>query len=94
MQEEGFAEAQRVLLSEVSGEAVFALLQYLYTAVCQLTHTLLPDVLQLATRSACCHRDLTAFGYAVRFWSRVLNHSIQVRLRLEGGGNCTDFILA
>ncbi|XP_053085326.1 structure-specific endonuclease subunit SLX4 isoform X3 [Pangasianodon hypophthalmus] len=50
VQEEGFPQAQRVLLNDVSGEAVYALLQYLYTAVCHLTLTLLPDVLQLASR--------------------------------------------
>lgn len=50
VQEEGFPKAQRVLLSDVSGEAVYALLQYLYTAVCHPTHTLLPDVLQIARR--------------------------------------------
>lgn len=50
MQEEGFPQAQRVLLNDVSGKAVYALLQFLYTAVCHLTHTLLPDVLQLASR--------------------------------------------
>lgn len=51
MQEEGFAQAQRALLNDVSGEAVHALLQYLYTAACHLTHALVPDVLQLASRS-------------------------------------------
>ncbi|KAG7315476.1 hypothetical protein KOW79_021564 [Hemibagrus wyckioides] len=50
VQEEGFPQAQRVLLNDVSGKAVYALLQFLYTAVCHLTHTLLPDVLQLASR--------------------------------------------
>ncbi|TSK67253.1 Structure-specific endonuclease subunit SLX4 [Bagarius yarrelli] len=50
VQEEGFPQARRVLLNDVSGEAVYALLQYLYTAVCHLTHSLLPDVLQLASR--------------------------------------------
>ncbi|XP_046696346.1 LOW QUALITY PROTEIN: structure-specific endonuclease subunit SLX4 [Silurus meridionalis] len=50
VQEEGFPRAQRVLLNDVSGEAVYALLQYLYTAVCTLTHTLIPDLLQLASR--------------------------------------------
>ncbi|KAF5897896.1 structure-specific endonuclease subunit SLX4, partial [Clarias magur] len=50
VQEEGFPQAQRVLLNDVSGEAVYALLQYLYTAACDLTHTPLPDVLQLASR--------------------------------------------
>lgn len=51
MQEEGFPQAQRVLLNDVSGKAVYTLLQFLYTAVCHLTHILLPDVLQLARRS-------------------------------------------
>lgn len=51
VQEEGFAQAQRALLNDVSGEAVHTLLQYLYTAACHLTHTLVPDVLQLASRS-------------------------------------------
>lgn len=51
MQEEGFSQAQRVLLNDVSGDGVYAMLQYLYTAVCNLTHTVLPDVLRLASRS-------------------------------------------
>uniref|UniRef100_A0A4W5KKC2 BTB domain-containing protein n=1 Tax=Hucho hucho TaxID=62062 RepID=A0A4W5KKC2_9TELE len=42
--------AQRVLLGEVPGQAVFTLLQYLYTAHCPLTHTLLPHVQELAAR--------------------------------------------
>lgn len=42
--------AQRVLLGDVLGEAVLALLQYLYTAHCPLTHTLLPHVQELADR--------------------------------------------
>ncbi|XP_062845309.1 structure-specific endonuclease subunit SLX4 [Trichomycterus rosablanca] len=50
VQEEGFRQAQRLLLNDVSGEAVHALLQYLYTASCPLTHALLPHVIQLATR--------------------------------------------
>ncbi|XP_060714903.1 structure-specific endonuclease subunit SLX4 isoform X1 [Tachysurus vachellii] len=50
VQEEGFPRAQRVLLNDVSGKAVYTLLQFLYTAVCHLTHILLPDVLQLARR--------------------------------------------
>lgn len=44
--------AQRVLLGDVLGEAVLALLHYLYTAHCPLTHTLLPHVQELADRSA------------------------------------------
>ncbi|XP_060767335.1 structure-specific endonuclease subunit SLX4 isoform X2 [Neoarius graeffei] len=50
VQEEGFAQARRALLNDVSGEAVHALLQYLYTAACHLTHAVVPDVLQLASR--------------------------------------------
>ncbi|KAG7491329.1 hypothetical protein MATL_G00002480 [Megalops atlanticus] len=50
VQEEGMASAQRVLLGEVPPEAVHALLQFLYTAHCPLTPTLLPHVRELAVR--------------------------------------------
>lgn len=60
MQEEGFAQTRRVLLNDVSGDAVHALLQYLYTAVCHFTDTMLPDVVSLASRSVCFHRDVIA----------------------------------
>ncbi|XP_036420963.1 structure-specific endonuclease subunit SLX4 [Colossoma macropomum] len=50
VQEDGMPAAQRVLLGDVPGEAVYALLQYLYTALCPITRTLLPNILQLATR--------------------------------------------
>ncbi|CDQ87941.1 unnamed protein product [Oncorhynchus mykiss] len=50
VQEDGMPSAQRVLLGEVSGQAVYTLLQYLYTAHCPLTHTLLPHVQELAAR--------------------------------------------
>uniref|UniRef100_A0A8C1FVZ2 Structure-specific endonuclease subunit SLX4 n=1 Tax=Cyprinus carpio carpio TaxID=630221 RepID=A0A8C1FVZ2_CYPCA len=50
VQEEGMRVAQRVLLGNVLGEAVLALLQYLYTAHCPLTHTLLPHIQELANR--------------------------------------------
>lgn len=67
MQEEGFAQAQRVLLNDVSGDAVHVLLQYLYTAVCQLTPSVLPDVLQLASRSVWFHGDVAPITYTVKF---------------------------
>ncbi|XDV22163.1 hypothetical protein PO909_027120 [Leuciscus waleckii] len=50
VQEEGMPVAQRVLLGDVLGEAVLALLQYLYTAHCHLTQTLLPHIQELADR--------------------------------------------
>ncbi|KAK9967377.1 hypothetical protein ABG768_001780 [Culter alburnus] len=50
VQEEVMPVAQRVLLGDVLGEAVLALLHYLYTAHCPLTHTLLPHVQELADR--------------------------------------------
>ncbi|KAI4881366.1 hypothetical protein NFI96_001859 [Prochilodus magdalenae] len=50
VQEDGMPAAQRLLLGDVPGEAVYALLQYLYSALCPLTWTVLPHVLQLATR--------------------------------------------
>eukprot|EP00063_Salmo_salar_P060779 XP_014035614.1 PREDICTED: structure-specific endonuclease subunit SLX4-like isoform X2 [Salmo salar] len=50
VQEDGMPSAQRVLLGEVPGQAVYTLLQYLYTAHCPLTHTLLPHVQELAAR--------------------------------------------
>nr|XP_055074005.1 structure-specific endonuclease subunit SLX4 [Misgurnus anguillicaudatus] len=50
VEEEGMPAAQRVLLGDVPGAAVLALLQYLYTAHCPLTYTLLPHVQQFANR--------------------------------------------
>ncbi|XP_057182060.1 structure-specific endonuclease subunit SLX4 isoform X2 [Triplophysa rosa] len=50
VQEEGMPVSQRVLLGDVPGAAVLALLQYLYTAHCPLTCSLLPHVQQLADR--------------------------------------------
>lgn len=50
VQEEGVPAAQRVLLSDVPGHAVFALLQYLYTAHCSFPSSLQPHVLELASR--------------------------------------------
>ncbi|CAB1344461.1 unnamed protein product [Coregonus sp. 'balchen'] len=50
VQEEAMPSAQRVLLGEVPGQAVYTLLQYIYTAHCPLTHTLLPHVQELASR--------------------------------------------
>lgn len=45
--------AQRVLMSDVPGQAVFALLQYLYTAHCSIPASLRPHVLELASRLVC-----------------------------------------
>ncbi|XP_043079101.1 structure-specific endonuclease subunit SLX4 [Puntigrus tetrazona] len=50
VQEEGMPVSQRVLLGNVVGEAVLAFLQYLYTAHCPLTNTLLPHIQELANR--------------------------------------------
>ncbi|KAL1251151.1 hypothetical protein QQF64_018947 [Cirrhinus molitorella] len=50
VQEEGMPVTQRVLLDNVTGEAVLAFLQYLYTAHCPLTHTLLPHIQELADK--------------------------------------------
>ncbi|XP_056615724.1 LOW QUALITY PROTEIN: structure-specific endonuclease subunit SLX4 [Triplophysa dalaica] len=50
VQEEGMPVSQRVLLGDVPGAAVLALLKYLYTAHCPLTRSLLPHVQQLADR--------------------------------------------
>ncbi|XP_063740465.1 structure-specific endonuclease subunit SLX4 [Eleginops maclovinus] len=50
VQEEGSPAAQRVLLNDVPGQAVLALLQYLYTARCSITPPLKPHVLELASR--------------------------------------------
>ncbi|XP_003201146.4 structure-specific endonuclease subunit SLX4 [Danio rerio] len=50
VQEEGLPVARRVLFGDVLGEAVLAFLQYLYTAHCPLTHTLIPHVQELADR--------------------------------------------
>ncbi|XP_051240004.1 structure-specific endonuclease subunit SLX4 isoform X2 [Dicentrarchus labrax] len=50
VQEEGMPAAQRVLMSDIPGQAVFALLQYLYTAHCSIPASLQPHVLELASR--------------------------------------------
>ncbi|KAM9363639.1 structure-specific endonuclease subunit SLX4 [Symphorus nematophorus] len=50
VQEEGMPAAQRVLMSDMPGQAVFALLQYLYTAHCSIPALLQPHVLELASR--------------------------------------------
>ncbi|XP_005806582.2 structure-specific endonuclease subunit SLX4 isoform X1 [Xiphophorus maculatus] len=50
VQEEGMAAAQRVLLSDVPGQAVLAVLRYLYTAHCSVAASLRPHVLELASR--------------------------------------------
>ncbi|XP_073700428.1 structure-specific endonuclease subunit SLX4 [Garra rufa] len=48
VQEEGMPVAQRVLLGNVPRQAVLAFLQYLYTAHCPLTCTMLPHIQELA----------------------------------------------
>ncbi|XP_066514199.1 structure-specific endonuclease subunit SLX4-like [Hoplias malabaricus] len=50
VEEDGMPRAQRLLLSDVPCEAVYSLLQYLYTAFCPLTKTLLHHIHQLAIR--------------------------------------------
>ncbi|XP_062285810.1 structure-specific endonuclease subunit SLX4 isoform X2 [Scomber scombrus] len=50
VQEEGMPAAQRVLMSDVPGEALLALLQYLYTAQFSIPASLQPHVLELASR--------------------------------------------
>ncbi|CAL8331486.1 unnamed protein product [Merluccius merluccius] len=51
VQEQGLPSTQRVLLGESPGEAVLALLQYLYTGLCPAPPaSLLPALLELATR--------------------------------------------
>ncbi|XP_053182838.1 structure-specific endonuclease subunit SLX4 [Scomber japonicus] len=50
VQEEGMPAAQRVLMSDVPGEAVLALLQYLYAAQFSIPASLQPHVLELASR--------------------------------------------
>lgn len=57
--------AQRVLMSDVPGEAVCALLQYLYTAQCSIPASLQPHVLELASRFVCiiCEGDLTVLCF-------------------------------
>ncbi|KAK2815887.1 hypothetical protein Q5P01_026354 [Channa striata] len=50
VQEEDMPAAQRVLMSDVPGQAVFSLLQYLYTGNCSFPDSLQPHVLELASR--------------------------------------------
>lgn len=51
VQEDGMPAAQRVLLSDVPGQAVLVLLQYLYTAQYSAPALLQRHVLELASRS-------------------------------------------
>uniref|UniRef100_A0A3Q3XHM8 Structure-specific endonuclease subunit SLX4 n=1 Tax=Mola mola TaxID=94237 RepID=A0A3Q3XHM8_MOLML len=64
VQEEGVPAAQRVLMSDVPGQAVFALLQYLYTADCSIPASLRPHVLELASRSVSIVQDVQHFPRA------------------------------
>ncbi|XP_061577384.1 structure-specific endonuclease subunit SLX4 [Cololabis saira] len=50
VQEEGMPAAQRVLLNDVPGQAVLALLRYLYTAHSSAPASLQPHLLELASR--------------------------------------------
>ncbi|XP_054461023.1 LOW QUALITY PROTEIN: structure-specific endonuclease subunit SLX4 [Anoplopoma fimbria] len=50
VREEGEPAAQRVLMNDVPGQAVLALLQYLYTARCSIPASLWPHVLELSSR--------------------------------------------
>ncbi|XP_040001274.1 structure-specific endonuclease subunit SLX4 isoform X2 [Xiphias gladius] len=50
VQEEGMPAAERVLMTDVPGQAVLTLLQYLYTAHCSVPASLRPHVLELASR--------------------------------------------
>ncbi|XP_029916094.1 structure-specific endonuclease subunit SLX4 [Myripristis murdjan] len=50
VQEEGMPAAQRILVGEVPGQAVYSLLQYVYTAHCPISASLLPHLLELASR--------------------------------------------
>ncbi|XP_011610823.2 structure-specific endonuclease subunit SLX4 [Takifugu rubripes] len=50
VQEEGMPAAQRILISDIPGQAVFALLQYLYTAHFSIPPSLRLHVLELASR--------------------------------------------
>uniref|UniRef100_A0A3Q3IDW8 Structure-specific endonuclease subunit SLX4 n=2 Tax=Monopterus albus TaxID=43700 RepID=A0A3Q3IDW8_MONAL len=50
VQEDNMPAARRVLMNDVPGPAVLALLQYLYTARCSIPPSLLPHVLELASR--------------------------------------------
>ncbi|MEQ2205932.1 hypothetical protein XENOCAPTIV_018641, partial [Xenoophorus captivus] len=60
VQEEGMPAAQRVLLSDVSSQAVLVLLHYLYSAHCSIAVSLRPHVLELASRLA--HRTCRPFN--------------------------------
>ncbi|XP_034043324.1 structure-specific endonuclease subunit SLX4 isoform X2 [Thalassophryne amazonica] len=50
VKEDGMPAAQRVLVNDVPGQAVFALLQYLYTARCSIPVSLQHHVMELACR--------------------------------------------
>lgn len=64
VQEEGVPAAQRVLVSDVPGQAVFALLQYLYTARFSIPSSLSLHLLELASRLDSCNcAGSAAFGF-------------------------------
>ncbi|XP_022045141.2 structure-specific endonuclease subunit SLX4 isoform X1 [Acanthochromis polyacanthus] len=50
VQEEDTPAGKRVLINDVPGQAVFTLLQYLYTAHCSIPASLQPHLLELASR--------------------------------------------
>lgn len=50
MEEDGNAQTRRVLLSDVTGEAVCAFLRYLYAADADISAGVLPHVAALAAR--------------------------------------------
>ncbi|CAJ1053212.1 structure-specific endonuclease subunit SLX4 isoform X2 [Xyrichtys novacula] len=50
VQEEGMPAAQRVLINDIPGQAVFTLLRYLYTAHCTVPASVRPHVMELASR--------------------------------------------
>lgn len=56
--------AQRILISDVPGEAVFALLQYLYTAHFSIPISLRLHVLELASRLDCCNCTGVVFSFS------------------------------
>lgn len=64
---------QRVLMNDVPGQAVFALLRYLYTARCAIPESLRPHMLELASRFLCIY---TIFVFGIKSFGPPLDKLI------------------
>ncbi|XP_072240602.1 structure-specific endonuclease subunit SLX4 [Leuresthes tenuis] len=88
VQEEGMPAAQRVLLSDVPGQAVVTLLQYLYTAQCSIPSSLQPHILELASRFDL--KELEQFCHLHQEEAEAVGDETHDMNREESANNQTD----